>query len=175
MNSLKELMDILYAEELASVASTKNDSNLKTRFFQYMNCKYGQFVVKLKEHPEIEKQMLKDWKQSEMRIWGGLSDDAKYVQFTPDKALQEIDEYSCRICEIAKKKLCNAAITDSEINSVIEYVEQMKRNLSAVLTENDLKARRLISEGVVEANYICGKSNYISLRLGDFLRNAGKS
>lgn len=174
MKNFEELIEVLCKEKIEPVSLTKNDPALKERFYTYLKEKYGKYLQRLAGHPEIEQQMIKDWYLTELRHWGNLSVDAIYSQFTPDQALLKIDTYSGMIFALANKKLAGDALSGEDADRAKEYVSQMNALLGEVLQENIAVAKKLISEGTVEADYICGETQNISIRLSNISRYSPK-
>ena len=170
MKDFVELIDALYSEKLDTVATNKADSDLRARFVSYMEQSYGRFLEKLNANPQIKQNMLEHWYQIELRHWGYLSDDAKYAYFTYDAALAEIRACSEMVFSIARKKYNSGEVSNDDMQTAKNCVDKMKASLPNILIENENSAKWLLSEGIVDSNYICGVSKMLSLRLGDLSR-----
>ena len=167
MKEFEDLIETLFNAKLESVSVLKSDTDLKSRFSAYMHEKYDEFVPLLENNAEIKAKMIDDWYNTELRHWGELSVDAKYSMFTHDEALVEIDSFSCMIYSLAQKKFTGGEIDQEDVQNVKKYVERMNALLPNVIEENKVAANKLISEGLVDANYVYGDSECLSLRLSN--------
>ena len=81
----------------------------------------------------------------------------------------EIDNLSAEIFRMALRKMEAGANAD-ERKRAAENLKKIKKLSKNVSEENVQYAKKIISECTVEVNYICGKSENMSLRMADHLR-----
>lgn len=174
MNEFSELIERLYREKLNIVSQNKSDPGLRTRFEAYMHQKYASFLEIINENPQVKQRVLEDWYQTELRHWGNLPDDAKYVHFTDDEALVEIDECSSLIFSIARKKYSSGHVSKEDAKTIDECLNKMTLLMPAVLRENMHTAQKLMSEAIVDSNYVCEETEIISMRLSKLTKYISK-
>ena len=170
MKSFDELLKSLYHNCLKEVADEYSDSSLYERLEEYMYCKYGKLLKKITHDDMLLEKFLSDWYNTELRHWGHFTSAQKYSYFIPDKYLIEIDRLSSEVFSLAKKMATNASISVDEINQNSIRIEQMQQLFVKVRTENTAFAQQLISESIVDADYVAKKTTNISMRLSNLLR-----
>jgi len=168
--NLNELIEKLYQKHLSSIATEKHDEKLKNRFEEYMRKKYQKFFDQICSNDRIRDRMLNDWYETEERHWGDLSNDAKYAEFTEDTAFIRIDQLSGVIFGMAKRKYTG----DNDLNvttiMLYEYIDEMRNLESQVFQSNKQTVQKLISEAIVEVEYIMDKSKNLSIRMGNIAK-----
>lgn len=170
MKSFDELLKSLYNNCLKEVADEYSDFSLYERLEEYMHGKYGKLLEKISRDDILLEKFLADWYNTELRHWGRFTSAQKYSYFIPDKYLIEMDRLSSEIFSLAKKMATNTPISDDEINQNSIRIEQMQQLLVKVRTENTAFAQQLISESIVDADYVAKKTTNISIRLSKLLR-----
>lgn len=83
-----------------------------------------------------------------------------------DKSLSKIHRCSYKIYDYAMKKYSGKEITKKEKGEIQYYVIQMKSLLPSVDTKYQMAARKLVSEGILDANYVIRNARMTSFRMG---------
>lgn len=89
-----------------------------------------------------------------------------------DKSFSKIQKYSYIIYNYAVKKYRGKNFTDRKKKKIQKYIEKMESLLPEVDAEHLMPAKKHISESSLEANYIINGARYVSLRLGNVIRNS---
>lgn len=170
MLNLNDLIEVLYQKHLIDIATEMEDKNLRNRFEKYMKDKYQKFFDRIDTDDSLREKMLHNWFETEERHWGRLSNDAKYAQFTEDVVLVQIDKLSGDIFSLAKRKLQGDAELITSEESLCACINEMKSLENQVFKVNQLTAQKLISEAIVEVDYILKKSTNVSMRIGNIAK-----
>lgn len=90
-----------------------------------------------------------------------------------DKNFQELQKISLEIFEIAKEKMLTEKVIENiKIN---KYKDQLVNLLKDVNFINELEAKRLVSEAMLDLDYISKKEvRILSMRLGSVYRKQEK-
>ncbi|MEN8905387.1 MAG: hypothetical protein ABF289_05460 [Clostridiales bacterium] len=162
-------------DELLSIAieGIVEDKNLFIEGFkEYIFDSYDELFIEFKEDDGYtENELIKsmdqfiDIEKKELRDMGGAYKKAKFLK---DEAYEELMDLSGEALGLAKKvyRTKNIINDDKEYN---KKIEALKISIDEVKDYNLVRAKKLLSEGMMDLAFVYGKSKYTSLRLARWI------
>ena len=170
MQTFQEMIDKLYSEELSEAQRLYEDEELYSRFTAYMDKKYGAFLARLSARPDKLATFLEEWYSTELRFWGDMSAEQKYARFTPDESFRRLEELSRSTFAMAMSKYDGKPLSTEELEGCSQRVEEIKALMDSIFPANRREAEKLLSEAVVETDYLCNDAEIYSLRMAAQMR-----
>lgn len=143
-------------------SSQENSKELSDSYRQYLINTYGDIDEQVINLEDVFNTIV----EVELDKWKNVSILKKYSEFLRDDALKNIEQISLVGQRYALNRLRQKnilSISENEANQNIEMLENLRPN---VRDFNKTLADYYISEGTIDFEYACGKTNNYSLRVG---------
>ena len=128
---------------------------------------YHKYLLKIYLDDELEEEDESIYTELELSRWKRASCSLKLSEILKDKAYERIKKNSARGLHYAEQRLeesSNGCPTISLMRAN-KNIQRLERDLQKVRGFNKDVAKILVSEGIVDFLYACGRSEFISLRL----------
>ncbi|MEN8906835.1 MAG: hypothetical protein ABF289_12830 [Clostridiales bacterium] len=158
---------------LIAIEGIKDDKKIFIEGFkEYIFERYDELFIEFKEEDGYtENELIKSMEQFidiEKKELGDMGDVYKKAKFLKDEAYEELMDLSGKALGLAKKvyRTKNIINDDKEYNKKIEV---LKISIDEVKDYNLVRAKNLLSEGIMDLSFAYGKSKYTSLRLARWI------
>lgn len=167
----------ILVEELFNKLSSVIIENVEEVYHEELLSEYKNYLreyfSKYQDDSDKIESYIKTFTKIEMLNWSNMNQDGKLSLLLKDRALEKIREISSKGFQYAKDKF-NQMLSDDVIKEECELdkqeIEQNIQLLEELLPKvrefNKGLAANLVSEGVLDYNYLLGNTNITSLRLG---------
>lgn len=162
---IKKIYDEVIGVVLRNIKEEKDE--VGANYLDYLNTLYYYKIDKSKDREkELEKILL-----MEKRTWNYRDVNARLKMFTIDKSMVTITKISDYGFELASRRFKENSKPNISFEDANKNIEMLSNELKNVWEDNKYMAQQLISEGILDFEYACGKNNdIISLRLYDYVQ-----
>ena len=168
MKSIEEVLEKVYSENVDNLlvnVDTEYLDYVKNGYRDYLN---RQYKDEYEDYPDLDK-LYNVLIGIEKSAWATMPINDKLRTFVKDDAFLELEKISISALNMAKDKLENGLVTLEEVTD--DLAKSMKEYNDKVLPFNKEYASELLSEGLIDLSYACGKSLDQSFRLSSNIQS----
>ena len=156
-----EIIKILYEKLINIVLNGLNEEEKNIGGQEYYNILINRYSDK-----EIDEKIFQKIINMEYNEWINIDIDMKKHILLKDKALEEIINLTSKAFKVAQDRLIkNIIIPQQEAEQNIMRIEEL---YPLVKEYNQQLAKWHMSEGIMDYNYACGKTDNMSMRIGHY-------
>lgn len=168
MKSIEEVLEKVYSENVDNLlvnVDTEYLDYVKNGYRDYLN---RQYKDEYEDYPALDK-LYNVLIGIEKSAWVAMPINDRLRTFVKDEAFLELEKISISALNMAKDKLENGLVTLEEVTD--DLAKSMKEYNDKVLPFNKEYASELLSEGLIDLSYACGKSLDQSFRLSSNIQS----
>lgn len=165
---IEEFINEICEQTYSLIQSGLTDANEETlsNYRNYLTNKYKNILADIvnSESEEMIKNVVRTFIEDEFRIWTGLSESEILSVLEPDPAYEQLSFLSNIAFEQAKECYEKRKYYNNDEEYKLR-LEEISTCLDEIKPYNLDSAKELLSETLLDIDYIFGKSENISLRL----------
>lgn len=165
---IEKLLETIYDNTIPVIHKELKGSTFKyeTNYKNYLRKKYSTLLREFvsEESQDTLQAIVKSYIDDEIRIWASLSKNEMLAILDVDPAFEHLAFLSNVAFEQAKDVLNTKKCISNDSQYQLR-LEELADCLDAIKPQNINTAKELLSEAILDINYLFGKSETMSLRL----------
>ncbi len=145
---------------------------LENAYYEYLVENYGNFDLQEKNIDDV----VKIFADLEISKWSNMSIDNRKSELLKDEAFENLRYISNVALKYAEQKVNSRDINGENMQNTLDeetankYIEALNTYLPQVQDFNKQIADYFVSEGIMDLEFACGRTNYMSLRIGRYYK-----